>query len=554
MLSSRCVVDAWPGLAAAAAALMLLSAAGAEDAPPPRRGIILNFSADSIVGYLPLPAPLDEDTPAKTIVEGFHKMADQYIGTQVSHAFLNVNFQRTAYPSEVCESYWDVPDPRTDTDGWPRRTWLVHRAGVDMYRVLIKRYRRNGVSPWLSVRMNDTHYISDRHKTCSLWWDNPQWRLSGLPSGFQGFDYAVSEVRQHYRDQVRELFERYDADGVELDFMRFPWYFRPGREAQGAQLLTEFVRECRAAADEAARRRGRAVGIAVRVPAVPEAAVGLGMDAARWAREGLIDMLITASIWRPTDTDQPLERWRELMGPAAERVVLAAGADLWLQGTPGGPVMAHDMQSVLGFSAAMLDRGADQVYLFNHFHHGPTRRTVRDAEGRVSYVFDYLDILSRAGSLQTAVGYPRRHVVTWHDPAPPGTDYVPPLPAPLRTGRPAEFRIYTGPAPSASSRVSLRAGLAEMPGMREAVLSAHVNGTPCAAPAELTAKDVPEGRELGPETVKSVAEVAPRVLRFDVPPQAVRRGANLVELSLQQGPEQKLVWLEVHVDPAPAQP
>ena len=49
--------------------------------------------------------------------------------------------------------------------------------------------------------------------------------------------------------------------------------------------------------------------------------------------------------------------------------------------------------------------------------------------------------------------------------------------------------------------------------------------------------------------VESVAEVAPRVVQFSVPLAAIRRGYNAIELTLEEGPEQRLVWLEVAVSP-----
>ena len=45
------------------------------------------------------------------------------------------------------------------------------------------------------------------------------------------------EVREHYIKLVREVCTRYDMDGLELDFVRFWLYFRPGREHAGVNRL-----------------------------------------------------------------------------------------------------------------------------------------------------------------------------------------------------------------------------------------------------------------------------------------------------------------------------
>lgn len=525
------------------------SVAGAPRVP--RQGVILNQAADALVGYLPLAGPLDKDTPREDIAAGFRKIVDQYAGTQVTCICFNTNYQRTAYQSDVWQSYWDVPDPEADTSGWPRRTWLVHRKGVDLYAVCIERCREHGISPWLSVRMNDTHYSDDPTKISSLWWDHPQWRLAGDPHN--GFNFAVDEVRAHYLALLEELLHRYDADGLELDWLRFPWHFKRGEEEAGKQLLTEFMRETRKLADEAAERRGHAIGIAARVPAVPGFAIGMGMDAVTWGREGLVDLLILGSVWRPSDTDQPIEEWDRRLGPARRGVTLAAGTDLWIRGTPSGLLMMNDIQSMRGFTVAMLDRGADAIYLFNHFHHNTFYRASEGPDGREVTTNDYQELLREAGHLGRSLARPRRHVVTWHDPAPHGADNPRQLPADIAPSRAAEIRLYMGPRPT-GGRVVVRVGLEDRRGMEEAVLSAQLNGTACLRIADLVPKrgSGPKG-DSGSHVVKTVAEVAPRVLQFEAPTSAACRGDNRVRLEIGAGPPQRVIWLEAYVEPPDVQ-
>jgi len=523
--------------------------AALPDAPEPalRRGLIINQAADALVGYLPLPGPLTRDTPPSAVTAGFHKIVDQYAGTQVSHIFFNTNYQRTAYPSDVWQSFWDVPDPERDTSGWPRLTWLVHETGVDLYAVCIRRCREQGISPWLSLRMNDTHYHDDPTKISSLWWDHPEWRLLGDPHN--GFDYNVSEVRDHYRALIVELLGRYDADGLELDWMRFPWHFKRGEEDVGREELTQFMRDVRGLANQAAERRGHPVRIAVRVPAVPEFAYAMGMDGAAWVRDGLVDILIPASVWRPSDTDQPIEEWRQRIGPVEHDFSLAAGTDLWLQGAPDGLLMMNNLESMRGFSAAMLDRGADQIYLFNHFNENTFSRTCETPDGGTVLRNDYQDLLCQAARLDTVLDKPRRHVVTWHDPAPAAAPNPIPLPATATRERPAIVRVCTGPKP-AGGRAVIRAGLEQASEARDVALAARLNGAECRPIADLKPESPSglEGEAVKP-VVKTVAEVAPQVAQFEAPLAALRRGHNTVEISLKGPGARTIVWLEIHLAP-----
>jgi hypothetical protein len=175
------------------------------------------------------------------------------------------------------------------------------------------------------------------------------------------------------------------------------------------------------------------------------------MDAVTWAREGLIDMLIPASVWRPSDTDQPLEEWRRRIGPDSA-VAIAPGTDLWLQGAPGGLLMMNDIESVRGFTAAMLDRGADLIYLFNHFHHNTFNRAYEQPDGTEVVWNDYQDILRQAGRMETVLDKPRRHVLTWHDPAPPAERTTPASSRPLSPSgrRPHSASTQDPPRPPAA--------------------------------------------------------------------------------------------------------
>ena len=159
-----------------------------------RRGVIVNQAADALVGYLRTEKPLEDGATKEMVLAGLEQAVDQYVGTNVSHLFFNVCYQRAAYRSDVWESYWDIDDPERDVTGWPRRYWLIHKHGIDPFAVCIARSREKGLSPWVSMRMNDTHYIDDPHKTSRLWREHPEFRTSVRG----GFDYTRPEVRSRY--------------------------------------------------------------------------------------------------------------------------------------------------------------------------------------------------------------------------------------------------------------------------------------------------------------------------------------------------------------------
>jgi len=507
-------------------------------------GPIVNVAADGVVGCLVPPLAIDGTHSKKELTEAFQRTTDHYADAKVPYLFFNVCYMRAACPSKVWDTYWDIDDPDANATGWPRAFCLVHKAGVDPFAVCVARCRERGISPWLSMRMNDTHYIDDPTKTSTVWQQHPELRRAAN----SGYDFAHKQVRDHYLALIAELMDRYDCDGVELDWMRFPWHFESGQEQQGRTALNAFMRRAREIAQQACARRGHPVKIAARIPAVPEFAQGLGMDGVTWAREGWVDMLILASVWRPSDTDIPIERWRELIGPAADKVLLAAGTDLWLQGTPGGKLMSDDVETQRGFTAAMLERGADLVYLFNHFNASDFGRTIRTSDGRSIQQNDHQTLLRAAGRLDTSLDGPRRHVVTFHDPSAPNMPNPKQLPAELTPERDAQFQLYTGPKPTVG-RVIIRAGLDNLAGVAEAKVAARLNGAECTPIEDLPKPDDSKSYSHDPHRVFHVAHLAQRMLRFDAPPNALRRGYNQVDLRLSAGSHQKVIWLEIRIVP-----
>ncbi len=523
-----------------------LKAEPVDHSPPSLEpnSLIVNQAADAIIAYMKLEKPLGDGATRKMAETALRRLVDQYESTRVSHVFWNVCYQRAAYRSDAWASYWDVEDPQKSTVGWCRGYYQLHRLGIDdAFALLIPRCRERGISPWVSLRMNDMHYNDDPNRMNPFWNDNPQFHIFSKPGFGNGFDFTRAEVQAHYIKLIDEVLTRWDVDGIELDWMRFPNLFRPGDAENGRAALTTFMREARAKSQAAAKRLGHPVGIAARVPATPESAFGLGFDTSTWAREGLVDVLIPCSTWRPSFPDVPVEDWRAQVGP---KCLLVPGTDLWIRGTRSGAVAATGMAPIRGFTASMLDRGADAIYLFNHF--GPTDMllstlTVEEGADRNCTMGD---LLAMAGDPAKALTGPRRHVLTFRDPVPPGSDYRPPLPAELAPGKPVRFRLHIGPVPAGGTCI-LRVGLGNSAGFETATLKAAINTASCSEtgdmPRPAQSKPAQHGGHLHP------AGVAPRMIQFKAAPATLRRGYNEIELELAKGNRQQVLWLESVIDP-----
>jgi len=538
-----------------ASILMVMSlsvtAASQPESQPDRSSkqmpVIVNMAADGVVNFI-YHDFVRKGTNSSVALAAIDKEVDQYQGIGVSHLFWNVNYQRVGYNSAVWPSYWDVPDPEKQVTEWPRAYYMLHKIGIDdIFARLIPRTREKGMSPWVSLRMNDHHYFNNPSRISPLLLNHPELRTN---KGNGLFNYAKPEVREHYLNLIAEVLQRYDIDGVELDWIRTPNNFEANELDQGRVLLTGFVREAHKLTQAAAQRLGHPVRLAVRVPATPEFAYGKGFDTVAWAQEGLVDMIIPSDWWSGFNSDMPVEVWRDQIGPRGKNCQIVPGTAGTYSCIPKGYQMMHSLPAMRGFAAAMYDRGADGIYLFNHFHAVSDVLRLRTPEGKSSPVFTLGELLHAAGDRAAAVSQPRVHALTLHDCVPTQTDYRPALPAIIKPQQPVTLKLHTGPQPSAG-RCTLSIGLAQSEDLSAAKLEVRLNGQVCRALADQPLPAKPDPKKDNPR--RHVCEVAPRVLQFEVPIEAVIRGYNAIELSVLQGGPQTVVWLEAAIDPSAQQ-
>lgn len=459
---------------------------------------------------------------------------EQYAGTQVRELILNVNCMRTSYASKVWDPIWRGYDPngpddqpllasltpegRTSARRWIHSAWRLNEDGIDLYARWIAQARKHKLSPWVSMRMNDIHNVDDERAYIhsEFWRSHPEYRrvpyrFSGWPD--RAFDYGHKAVRDYHLTLVRELVERYDLDGLELDWMRFGYHFRPGQEREGAALLTEFTAEVRRILDVAQKKRGHRIRLGARVASRPESALGLGMDAVTWARRKLIDFLVITPFWATIEPDMPVDQWRALLD--GTNVTLAAGLELLLRAHPGEkPYQKNSLETVRGAAAALLDRGADRIYLFNYM----------DSETAIDNLADNAKILREAGSLATLEGKPRRHVITYPDTWAPGEPQAIPLPQSIGKGQWRAFRIPTGPLPRKAS-IEIRLGVEQAQAGEWKVL---LNGAPCTYSSDTK-----------PEKPHSPAPM----FLFRAPSASLQRGYNTIEMEATS--TGRIVWVEL---------
>jgi len=371
------------------------------------------------------------------------------------------------------------------------------------------------------MRMNDVHCVDDEqhYLHSELWRTRPE--LRRVPYRFaewtdRAFDYAQPAVRAHHLALIHELAERYDFDGLELDWMRFGLHFRPGHELAGGEILTEFTAEVRSLLDGWAARRGHPIRLGARVPSRPDSARRLGMDAVTWARRGLIDWLVVTPFFATIEPDIPIELWRALLDGTG--VMLCAGLEVLIRPYPSAPYFTNSLETVRGAAATLLDRGADRIYLFNYM----------DSVTAMEDLQNYPTLLREIGDLATLRGKPRRHILTYADTWAPGEAQAIPLPTAIAASQVQAFRIPTGP-PSEVGEVTLVLG----------ILSGDLTGTEVRV----------NGAVCGPASVPVNPTATPSLplAGFRIPLPAMQRGDQVLEVKPQH--DVTIGWVEIDMRP-----
>jgi hypothetical protein len=494
--------------------------------------------------------------------EGADRLVDTYARSSgLGALFFNINVKRALYDSKVWEPIYEGYDPNGPDDQpalrwlaplpgggargrlWPHQVWLLTERKADHVARWLARSRKHGAEAWLSVRMNDWHYNHepDSYWHGSLWRTRPDLYRRGYRNEWWHdllFDYGKAEVREHHLNLIRELFERFDADGVELDWIRNPQLFRPGFEEAGLPLLNGFMREVRALADRAAKARGRAVRVGVRVPEEPETARRLGMDAAAWMREGWTDHVTLSPFLGTCPFDPPLELWRDLAGgrPVTFGLTLNPTVSPFHSASIRKGTLPAEPELLRGAAAAGYFRGAERVTLFN-FCYWETPDGKRLGE--------LIALMDDLGDREAVYRKARRHAVSYNEVTAPGVAEDSLLPASFLHGAGSASKygnntisltLPIGPAPEAARASRVILGFAKDRDLPGGAGELHVRVNGCLCPA---AEAVPGGHSLP-------ALVGP-AWAFPVPGGALHDGRNAVEIysDVNKG---ELVWAEIAIE------
>jgi len=268
----------------------------------------------------------------------------------------------TVWPSEI------APRAKVVFPKW----W---QAGIDPLATLIDIAKQHQKEVFLSYRLNGTDVEEDSEygnwKLPAFKKEHPDWLLKA-PWGITLWNFAYQGVRDHKVAILREVASMYDVAGLQIDLARSAILFPAGEQWENCHHMTAFMRQLRTALQEVAAERGRPVLIVVRIP---ENLVGCtfdGMDVATWVDQGLVDILITGC--GASDVDVPA--FRQLVQGTHVRIYPS-----WDQYHPNDGYRQPPIPYWRGMYSKWWELGAHGVHTFNLSPDSPILAEIGDRQG-----------------------------------------------------------------------------------------------------------------------------------------------------------------------------
>ena len=295
------------------------------------------------------------------------KMIESYKGSPVDVFLWSIGGHETyEYETEIGElcgaGYDDLDEAQQKRHDNLR--YLIDNHGGPV-TVIAQQCHQAGMRFFPSVRMNE-HYdmeestpnygrLRRQHPELLIGKPGEQLPYPSLEWGIRtGLDYATDGARQHMLSIIFELIQRFDIDGIELDFMRHPAFFRIGDAFAGRYLMTDLVRQVRGEVNEKGKRVGRELSLAVRVPPTLNDCLRIGLDVEEWVQQGLLNQLIAGGGFIPFT--MPIRSFVEAAQGTCCKVF---GCFEALR-----PTLDEDVMQAM--AARYWEAGVDGLYFFNY--------------------------------------------------------------------------------------------------------------------------------------------------------------------------------------------
>ncbi|MEA1952083.1 MAG: exo-alpha-sialidase, partial [Planctomycetota bacterium] len=197
-------------------------------------------------------------------------------------------------------------------------------------------------------------------------------------------DFARQEVRDRMVTIVRDVLDRYDVDGIDLDFLRHPAFFKESLVFEPAteehlDMLTDMVRKIRGEVLAASERKKKPILLSVRVLPTLQLNRRFGFDAEQWIKQGLVDFIAVGGGYDPftIPAKDMIDRGHALGVPVY--VCLSVSGFSNAAKAAAGGTLGNTIECWRAAAANAWLAGADGIQTFNLFPKNPGTEDTRKA-------------------------------------------------------------------------------------------------------------------------------------------------------------------------------
>ena len=250
------------------------------------------------------------------------KMVDQYADAGARFIVWGCGGDKAWGYTPKVQELWGAKMTRQTVNehpGWNKAATLLQSyiaSGTDPLSLVLKQAKARNL-PVLAGFRDVNRY--NKHFPNSWYIANPQFHLAPernpwYPDEF-GVNFALPKVREHKLRQWIDVVERYDVDGLFLEFSRSLPFFEKDQPNK-IEHMNKLFRLLRKELDRIGNKRGKRLKLAIWLPTPYHLQIlrpmfppdffdmtAMGLDPEAWIKEGLVDILMP-SIYA-TDLDMP---------------------------------------------------------------------------------------------------------------------------------------------------------------------------------------------------------------------------------------------------------
>ena len=321
--------------------------------------------------------------------EGFLSLRMDHIGD----CGVDSVFYCTSRCLNMCTHDSKVTEVMTTKEGgfkFNRMSELI-ALGTDPLQLAIESCRQKNIEIFWTMRMNDVHdfYVPELKSQWKK--DHPEMLIGTLEESAPykdksddprqigtWADFAHPEVCEVTLRTIKDVLDRYDVDGIDLDFMRHPCYFKETRRMEPVtpehrDILTDLVSRIREAVLAASQRKGKPILLSARI--LPTVALNqkFGFDMEKWITGGYLDFITTGCGYDPFTMPAEMIDRGHAWGVPVYRCLSDSGMTQEL--VSDSDLVNGNIAAWRGAASNAWHDGVDGIMTFNLFPNGPGTQT-----------------------------------------------------------------------------------------------------------------------------------------------------------------------------------